>query len=197
MKNYFSLFPKWLFSLFIAIPDKHPFHVFFLRFLWELPQTILGFVLLFLMMLVGLVKSISFSFGAVVVQCRFRFGGFTIGQFIFGDEKIRTDPNSGLFQHEYGHVLQSRTYGVIYLSKFGFPSLISAIRSKDRSHDRHPVEQDANVRSKQFFEQRISNFEWNKTYNPIDDQIKPEKVKWFDYIPGHFPLAHLLMAFRK
>jgi hypothetical protein len=197
MKNYFSLYPKWLFSLLIAIPDTHPILVFLIRFIWELPQTILGFVILFLMMLFGMIKRIEFCRGAVVVQCRFRFGGFSIGQYIFGDEKIKADPSTGLFQHEYGHVLQSRKYGIIYLSKFGFPSLVSAIRSRNRSHDKHPVEQDANVRAKQFFEQKISNFQWDNSYNPIDDQIKPEKVNWFDYIPGHFPLAHLLMAFRK
>ena len=79
------------------------------RFTYELPQTIVGYLVSQGSNMIGDVQSVSYYDGATIVQhWSDNWGAFTIGSYINGDKNIRADPYNYLFQHEYGHYLQSQ-----------------------------------------------------------------------------------------
>lgn len=86
-------------------------------YIWQLPQNLLG--LLFLLFLRGEkrheLKGIKFYY-----QKRFP-GGITLGEYIMLGSR-----NETTVRHEYGHVLQSRMLGPLYLFIIGLLSLLHA-----------------------------------------------------------------------
>src|SRR5688500_13643464 len=132
MQRYFIFFFKIISGLFI--PNKR-YSVLsqtgqvISRFSWEILQTTIGFVSALFFLFTGKVKHIQFSNGATIIQTKGKFGGFTLGNYIIGDNEISGNPNQRLFQHEYGHYLQSLKSGPVYLFKYGLPSLISSWRN--------------------------------------------------------------------
>ena len=123
------------------------------RFTKELPQTLLGLGLSLGANALGRVKSVSYYGGATVVEhYSKRWGAFTLGSYINGNNGIQADPTNSLFQHEYGHYLQSQDVGWNYMYDYAFPSLSSSNRAKNHSeHDAFWTEQDANVRGRNYF----------------------------------------------
>ena len=98
--------------------------------IWQLPQNLLG--LLLMLILQGETKhrlgSIRFYF------LRTFPGGVTLGEYIIvGTKQDLT------VRHEFGHVLQSRYLGPLYLLVIGLPSLIHAwLNGAIGCCDRHP-----------------------------------------------------------
>lgn len=102
-----------------------------------------------------------------------------MGSFILGNRGIKADPYNSLFQHEYGHYLQSRSYGLGYISKFALPSLFDTF-SSSTDHNLHPIEQDANARAFRYFDENVDGFYktgeeydkgergWNFRNNPLN-----------------------------
>ena len=124
------------------------------RFTWELPQSLAGYMFAGYNTIIGNAKSVTYYGGATVVETYSRgWGAVTLGSFITGQRGIQADPLDWLFQHEYGHYLQSQAMGWSYLSKVGIPSIISAKHdgTDGYKHDYHPVEQDANSRAIEYF----------------------------------------------
>lgn len=122
-----------------------------------------------------------------------KWGAFTLGSFINGEEGLQADPNNSLFQHEYGHYLQSQEMGWGYLSRVGIPSLMSAIR-KDDNHDYQLFEQDANRRAFLYFNENVAGFYktyaekdaargWNFYNNPLDvhHNGSNSRLDYYDY----------------
>ena len=110
------------------------------------------------------VISILFLFGATVGN-----RGITLGSYIAGGNSIEADPNNSLFQHEYGHYLQSQEMGLAYLAKVGIPSIRSAIVSGPGEHKYRSFEQDANLRAFKYFNKNVDGFyESYLNYNPND-----------------------------
>ena len=146
----------------------------FSRFTWELPQTIVGYTASQGSNMIGDVKSVSYYDGATVVQhYSSDWGGFTLSSYINGDKDIEANPNNELFQHEYGHYLQSQETGWTYLSNYAIPSLINAKnlpnnRDGYKKHDAFSVEQDANIRARTYFGEKV----WDYDKNPIFDSGK-------------------------
>ena len=140
------------------------------RLTWELPQTVFGNLASHASNIGGDVESVDYYDGATVVRHHSEgWGGFTLGSYINGDNSIRADPNNALFQHEYGHYLQSQAHGWFYLGKDAIPSVLS-----HDPHNSHPVEQDANVRAFQYFNEHIPGYNgWKFSRqeggNPIND----------------------------
>ena len=101
------------------------------------------------------------------------WGAMTIGSYIIGCNSIRADETNRLFQHEYGHYLQSQELGPSYLTKVAIPSLFSAYKArKDPSykHKHFATEQDANIRAFKYFCQHIIDIEyrgWRFSANEI------------------------------
>jgi RHS repeat-associated protein len=138
------------------------------RFTWELPNTITGFTASHITNAVANVNSVDYEAGATVLNVGKKdFGAFTIGSFIIGDHNIEADPNNFLFQHEYGHYLQSQTFGPGYLFAFALPSLFSATLNP-YSHNEFYTEQDANKRAKRYWERTIDDYKgWDNKFNKI------------------------------
>jgi hypothetical protein len=96
-----------------------------LLYLWQLPQNLLG--LLFLLFIRGeerhSLAGISFYFSDSFP------GGISLGQYIIYGEKREKG-----VRHEYGHCLQSKMLGPLYLLVVGLPSLLHAALCKCKNH---------------------------------------------------------------
>lgn len=138
------------------------------RFTWELPQTIIGLGYSQLSNIVGSVNDVNYYDGATVIRHNTNNGlGVTLGSYINGDNGIRPDPNNSLFQHEYGHYLQSQASRIFYLPKFAIPSLLSR-NNGDHPAVYHPVEQDADIRGIEYFYKKTNgSLDWHFDANPI------------------------------
>lgn len=144
------------------------------RFLGEFTQTALGYLIGNLANFYGFVRSISYYGGATVIEHTIDgWGAFTLGSFINGSRDISADPyHDSLFQHEYGHYLQSQSVGPIYLYGYAIPSLIDDAIHHGPKHDHFAIEQDANKRALKFYMNHDPLFRyeyWNFSFNPIDD----------------------------
>ena len=123
------------------------------RFTWQLPQTIAGFTFSQVSNLGWQVDKVDYWGGATVLSGNFFGSGsaITMGSYINGSRNLKANPNNYLFQHEYGHYLQSQEMGWAYLSRVGIPSLMGAANYDDGNHDFQPYEQDANRRAFMYF----------------------------------------------
>lgn len=103
-------------------------------FVWQLPQTLLGFSLFIIMRATGKVISSYAQHGVVRVYLKkVFFGGVSLGQFAFIDERYGEETMT----HEaVGHGTQSRILGPLYLPTVGLVSLIKNILTRMRILDR-------------------------------------------------------------
>ena len=142
------------------------------RFTWQLPQTLLGWIVAESCNTLGFggggVESVDYKYGATVTRTNNSgWGAVTLGSYITGSNSIRADENNSLFQHEYGHYIQSQATGIFYLTRYGIPSGLNCLGKKE--HDYHPVEQDANIRAYKYFNKHIEGFNgWKQNRNPIN-----------------------------
>ncbi|WP_307984016.1 FG-GAP-like repeat-containing protein [uncultured Bacteroides sp.] len=177
------------------------------RFTWQSPQTFFGLAFSTFSNWAGQVDDVDYWGGATVVRGNnWNSGAVTLGSYIIGNRNIEADPNNYLFQHEYGHYLQSQEMGLAYIPTVGIPSLKSAAKSRD--HSLQKFEQDANRRAFNYFndpknkidgfytsQERYDKYNENKSYenrtakgwnffeNPLDvNGIGHEsRVKYYDY----------------
>ena len=148
------------------------------RLTWQLPQTVAGWGFSQSCNTFGFyggVETVEYRYGATVVQTNSNnWGAVTLGGYITGNNSIRADANNPLFQHEYGHYLQSQEMGWAYFPRVGIPSVLSS-----HDHEFHPVEQDANRRAFLYFNKHVDRFYktkkemsekrgWDFNYNPLD-----------------------------
>ena len=152
------------------------------RMTWQLPQTLLGFGYSQLCNyhVWGGIENISYYDGATVIT-NGSIGGkaVTLGSFINGQNSLMADPGNSLFQHEYGHYLQSQNMGLAYLSRVGVPSLIS----KSNKHKFHPVEMDANKRAFVYFNNNIPHF-----YTTEEEWSNRNELGYYGWDFKHNPL---------
>lgn len=95
--------------------------VFF--FIWGLPQNIVGGIMY--LILVRKSKSKTKHKDSFVLQMDKNIGAVSLGMFIFlfsdfGDITVET------IKHEYGHSIQSKILGPLYLLVIGLPSILWA-----------------------------------------------------------------------
>ena len=89
---------------------------------WELPQNVIGFI----------VKKIfkanfKMSYNDANVYTWNVLGGMSLGNYIFVYEPIvNKDYGAEMIKHEYGHTIQSKYLGWLYLLIIGLPSIIWA-----------------------------------------------------------------------
>ena len=91
---------------------------------WQLPQNLLGLLVgLFLKGkrrlpgVPGIPKAIR------IVGARNMWGGISLGNFVY----LRPPVYEKMVRHEYGHCIQSRLLGPLYLLVIGLPSLLWAL----------------------------------------------------------------------
>lgn len=88
-----------------------------LLLLWQLPQLIIG-GLVHVYLLPFLTSTTAYS-GSLFTTVPGLRGGFALGPFVFLPY-FKDD----LFKHEYGHCVQSRLLGPLYLLVIAIPSLV-------------------------------------------------------------------------
>ena len=138
------------------------------RFTWELPQTILGFLIATILNWTNRVDWVNHKYGSTSVKLSGLFGGMSLAPFIFGDERLIGESHNHLFQHEFGHLMQSKIWGPLFLLVIGLPSLVSAMVNDYDTHMRKWQEQDANTRARSYFIRKdTANFSWKYEMNPI------------------------------
>lgn len=97
----------------------------FLIYIWQLPQNLLG--LLFLLFIGGEEKH---SLNGITFYYSSRFsGGISLGRYIILGSK-----NEKSVKHEYGHCIQSKYLGWLYLIVIGLLSLIHAWLCRCKKH---------------------------------------------------------------
>lgn len=145
------------------------------RFTWELPNTVAGFVTAESTNVVANVNWVDYEAGATVLNTDYYFGAFTLGSFIVGDADIQADREDKIFKHEYGHYLQSQTYGPGYLFGFALPSVVRAglwnMGVVGGKYDDFYTERNATKRGNNYFkkpeaEQRNTTSFFNKDREP-------------------------------
>jgi RHS repeat-associated protein len=173
------------------------------RFTWQLPQTIGGYYTAQTYNLFQKVNWVEHEHGATVVNADRmlrsqdeNWGGVAQGSFIVGDPRIEANAHNHLFQHEYGHYLQSQEMGWGYYNRVGIPSIMSGGRYGDDEngigrHDFHPVEQDANRRAFLYFNNEVDGFKndqfigdskgWNFVVNPLDVERTFSRRTYIDF----------------
>jgi hypothetical protein len=108
-------------------------------FLWELPQNTLGVAYLLIKTARGSVMSRSLERSRLFVKVR--HGAVSLGLFVFwsdtGDGVFTLDERNRL--HEYGHTIQSRILGPLYLPVVGIPS-VSRVIYAHRYYKKHGKE---------------------------------------------------------
>lgn len=88
----------------------------FFSYLWQLPQNILG------LLLILIIRPERYMKDGVVYFYKEDFGGgISLGEYI-----ITCSHNKKMVMHEYGHCLQSKRLGWLYLIVVGLPSIIWA-----------------------------------------------------------------------
>jgi hypothetical protein len=99
-------------------------------YLWEFPQNVLG--LLILLFVRGEEKH---SLGNITFYyAKGFFGGIRLGSYIILGSKWERS-----VRHEYGHCLQSRKLGWLYLLIVGLPSLLHAGFCRCRNHSYYDI----------------------------------------------------------
>ena len=109
--------------------------------IWQLPQEIIGalWCLLFTNH-----RAILRQNGAVFFTSPKVKGAFTMGSFVFLSPKYIT--NEPTYDHEFGHVLQSRAWGWLWLLVFAIPSGLHCLFHNHGSYYHFYTERDANRR---------------------------------------------------
>lgn len=100
-----------------------------LLYVWQLPQEIIGSFLV--LILKG--KQTKYEPVDVYTVSNLFYSGISLGDYIIFDVRIEMSETDVL--HEYGHQLQSRMLGPLYLLIVGIPSLIGNIYSRIKKKD--------------------------------------------------------------
>jgi hypothetical protein len=113
------------------------------RLTWELPQTLLGLLCAHIVNWIRPVRNVIYIDGSTVLE-----GGGIKGSISFGTYILLYPGNTAaigrtLFMHEYGHTLQSRRSGPLYLLIYGIPSILTPNDAW--------MERDANRRAAAYF----------------------------------------------
>jgi RHS repeat-associated protein len=182
------------------------------RFTWQLPQTIIGLNYTQISNWAWQVDRVDYWGGATVSSGNNWGKGsgaaVTLGSYITGGSELKADPNNALFQHEYGHYLQSQEMGWAYLPRVGIPSVMSTFKN-DRNHKYQPYEQDANRRAFLYFNKNVEGFYktfdernekrgWDFYRNPLDVYHTASNDRYYDYYnPQHLALLNNLSLHAK
>ncbi len=123
------------------------------RHTWQAPQTIIGYSVSQFKNTIGKVDRVDYFGGATFVtnENADKQNGVSIGNYI--NINFRGEVDEGfdkfvlktrLYQHEYGHYVQSQIFGLSYLFAVGIPSLHSAATSTEEEHHNRWYEKQAN-----------------------------------------------------
>ena len=89
----------------------------------EAPQTIVGLGVSQALNVGTVVNDVNYFRGATVLDTDLQGGAFTAGSYIVGPQGFVPDFTDHLFVHEFGHYLQSKRLGPLYLNQVALPSI--------------------------------------------------------------------------
>jgi RHS repeat-associated protein len=146
------------------------------RFTWEETQNNLGGVISHGRNIFGGVSNVEYYGGATLVnQNTNNFGdrwGFTLGSIINSRNASANPYRDDLFRHEFGHTLQSRFIGPLYLLNVGIPSLRGSSIFDANGHSREWYETQANRLSLRYFQnnepEALSSLPWDLVGDPTN-----------------------------
>lgn len=140
-----------------------------MRLTYELPQTIVGFLLAQVLnyAAAGIVYRVA---DVSVLTYHYPQGqAVSLGSYLIGTKELRAE--STLCIHEYGHCLQSRWWGPLYLLVIGLPSVMSVLFAPAQHHLRW-FEQEASLRGYLYFYAQAKAC-WNHTEDPLPAWFYP------------------------
>lgn len=151
------------------------------RFFYQGPQTGIGlFMSHFYNTILCKVNTVSYANGSTLLNMNVSWTGICFGNYILAKKSSAPNPDNRIFQHEYGHYLQSKRMGFAYLVRVGLPAIMSK-----GNHDEHPVEVDCNREGFLYFNGIDPKFQndsayydkkgWDFLYNPFPDTIGIKK----------------------
>jgi hypothetical protein len=138
------------------------------RFLWQTPQTILGFLGAHGENMLGQVKKVGYCEGATVLTAEGnkvffnQTSAYTLGSYIVGNNETEASVYNAMFQHEYGHYLQSQAAGWAWIPRFGIRSATNPMRNGGYTDLSENTEQDAQARSLLYFTKYVKGFTYDK-----------------------------------
>ena len=100
-------------------------------YLWQLPQNLLGFLLLYVYEVLEKVDWFYEENGVLFVYVKGFSGGISMGRYVVLQDEWQHYLVDRHVKHEYGHCRQSRILGPLYLLVIGLPSLIHAAFFKE------------------------------------------------------------------
>ncbi len=168
---------------------------FLSRWTRELPQTLAGKLFSHTRNIFGGVDNVEYHGGATLVNRNNKNNnpwGLTLGPYINSNRVVADPYTDDLFRHEYGHTLQSRLVGSLYLTSVALPSAIGAFLDYDlhiNNHDREWYETQANRMSERYFRNQDPEA---LNVLPWDDNMYPRKYDptWY-WIFVHPPIPFM------
>ena len=98
--------------------------VYFIQFIWQLIQTLIGIGFLVYFKLRGDLETIVKNKYSKVYRSKYMSGGISLGCFAFVSDGLAKKETA--VRHEQGHMHDSKTMGPFYLFVIGIPSLLNA-----------------------------------------------------------------------
>ncbi|MGZ5282283.1 MAG: hypothetical protein ACXWEY_08410 [Bacteroidia bacterium] len=147
------------------------FRIVLSRLTWEILQTVTGLLSAHFANLFQDVKAVKFLEGVTVLEGGGMGGSISFGSYIMLFPGFPAQVGHYLFMHEFGHSLQSRESGPLYLFKYGIPSLLTDNFAW--------MEKEANLRAIQYFH-------LHKDALLRNDKTPPAKqlthAEWWEYV---------------
>ncbi len=113
---------------------------------WQAPQNILGNA--YASIIEARVLS-EYNYDDVIIYETDRaYLGFTLGEHIFLGKQASF--NGNIYTHEFGHVVQSRSWGWLYLPIIAIPSFVTSAFSEKGFHNRTWYERDASQKGPEY-----------------------------------------------
>ena len=94
-------------------------------YIWQLPQNLLGFLLVYVYYALGMVVRFDGEDGIMYAYVNGVSAGVSLGRYVVLKASGIEDGRQKY--HEYGHCMQSRFLGPLYLLVIGLPSLVGNI----------------------------------------------------------------------
>jgi len=139
------------------------------RIFWEFPQGLAAWgTALTCLLIFPLAEMVRFE-NSLYLRFHKKGGGvvaFTLGSVVIVRGKMKIGMEDRLCLHEYGHCLQSRVWGPLYLFTCALPSVFS-FWGRGRNHRYTWVEKDANRRAWQYFQNKAAFPGWNFKRFPV------------------------------
>lgn len=121
-----------------------------LLWVWQFPQNITGW---FLWVFIFKSHATTRHKGARIMFTYQMSGGVTLGKWVFLDARYYGNSyGSSVMKHEYGHTVQSKMLGWLYLIVIGLPSIVHAAFHKKGDYYHFYTEKWANRLADKYYD---------------------------------------------